>query len=220
MDGRRILGLIPARAGSERLPGKAMRSLAGRPLVDWTFQACALASGLDHVVVSSDDAAVLDRARGAGLDALERPARLAGPDASVIDAVAHALEARPGPWDRIVLLQPTSPLRTAQDIDGAIELSLDRGAAVIGVSPPAKPAAFHGRVDADGRFFADPWAEGACVINGAIYVARPEAVLRDRSFAVDALAWIMPWERSVDIDTAQDFAVAEALARLPVSSRP
>ncbi|MGV3580229.1 acylneuraminate cytidylyltransferase family protein, partial [Brevundimonas sp.] len=89
----RVLGLVPARAGSQGLPGKNVRSLAGRPMVAWTLEACREASVLDHVVVSTDDPHVAEVATEMGLPPpFRRPDHLSGPQASVIDAVAHALE--------------------------------------------------------------------------------------------------------------------------------
>ena len=113
IDGARALGLIPARAGSERLRGKNTRPFAGRPLVDWTLDA-ALGSGLlETVAVTTDDPGAAALASARGVTVIDRPAELAGSDASIYDAIAHALGVLDGGWDYLVLLQPTSPLRTA-----------------------------------------------------------------------------------------------------------
>lgn len=213
--GARVLGLVPARAGSQGLPGKNTRPLAGRPMVAWTLDACREATVLDQVVVSTDDEAVAAVAIEAGFPPpFQRPAHLSGPEASVIDAIDHALQALGGRWDYVVLLQPTSPLRIGADIDDAVRLCHEKGAsAVIGVSPVLKPQTFYGRVAPGGGFTADaPRPDEPVVINGAVYVGRPEILLKRRTFqGPDVLAHVMPPERGWDVDTAFDFAVCEAL---------
>lgn len=211
----RVLGLVPARAGSQGLPGKNVRPLAGKPMVAWTLEACREASVLDQVVVSTDDEAVAAIATETGFPPpFRRPDHLSGPQASVIDAVEHALLTLGGTWDYIVLLQPTSPLRLGADIDAAVRLCHDSGAsAVIGVSPVLKPQTFYGRVGDDGLFRQDEARpDEPVVINGAVYVGRPESLLERRTFiGPDTLAHVMPPERGWDVDTAFDFAVCEAL---------
>lgn len=211
----RVLGLVPARAGSQGLPGKNVRPLAGKPMVAWTLEACREASVLDQVVVSTDDEAVAAIATETGFPPpFRRPDHLSGPQASVIDAVEHALLTLGGTWDYIVLLQPTSPLRLGADIDAAVRLCHDSGAsAVIGVSPVLKPQTFYGRVGDDGLFRQDEARPDEPVaINGAVYVGRPESLLERRTFiGPDTLAHVMPPERGWDVDTAFDFAVCEAL---------
>lgn len=212
---RRVLAVVPARSGSQRLPGKNSRPLCGRPMVAWTLEAAGASALVDRVVVSTDDPTVAAIATGMGYPPpFVRPARLSGATASVIDAIEHALETVGGVWDYVVLLQPTSPLRLADDIDEAIRLCDSRDApAVIGVSPLPKPASFYGRLEAGNRFSpgqVDP--DRTVVINGAIYVGRPEVLMRDRTFQSDgALAHLMPFERSWDVDTPEEFAVCEAL---------
>lgn len=211
----RVLGIVPARAGSQGLPGKNTRPIAGRPMVAWTLEACREATLLDQVVVSTDDDAVAAVATEMGFaPPFRRPADLSGPDASVIDAVEHALRTLGGVWDHVVLLQPTSPLRLGSDIDGAVRLCRHTGApAVIGVSPVLKPQGFYGRLSADGGFTPNAHApDEPVVINGAVYVGRPDVLLERRTFlGPGTLGWLMAPERGWDVDTAFDFAVCEAL---------
>ncbi|MBX3478347.1 MAG: acylneuraminate cytidylyltransferase family protein [Brevundimonas sp.] len=214
IDDARVLALIPARAGSQRLPGKNLRPFNGRPLIDWTLDAALGASAVDAVAVTTDDPAVAALAAAHGATVIDRPAALAGADASVFDAIAHALGVIGGDWDYVALLQPTSPLRTAADVQGAVALCHAQSApAVVGVSPPPKPAAFHRRVT-DGLIGPAGDLDDLRVINGAIYVGRPDRLAADRRFDVPgALAWLMPAERGWDIDTAAEFAAAEAAIR-------
>ena len=214
IDGKRVLGLVPARAGSQGLPGKNLRPLAGRPMIGWTLLAGQASATLDRLVVTTDDEAVIALAEAMGVEALRRPTELASASASVVDAIDHALSTIGGDWDYVVLLQPTSPLRTAADIDGAVALCHVRSApSVIGVSPMPKPPGFYGSIDADGLWKRnDLTTDEAVIINGAIYVGRPDNLARDRSFQSEgALAWSMPPERGWDVDTLFDFIVCEAL---------
>lgn len=214
-DGARVLGIVPARAGSLGLPGKNTRPIAGRPMVAWTLEACRQSHVLDEVVVSTDDEAVAAVATEMGYPPpFRRPAGLSGPEASVVDAIAHALTALGGRWDYVVLLQPTSPLRLGADIDDAVTLCHDRGApAVIGVSPVLKPQTFYGRLSPEAAFTAETARpDEPVVINGAVYVGRPDLLLQSRSFqGPGVLGHLMPPERGWDVDTAFDFAVCEAL---------
>lgn len=212
IGGRRVIGVIPARAGSLRLPGKNLRPLAGRPMIQWTLDAARGASLLDRIVVTSDDPGVLEIARAAGSEAIRRPDALSGPEASVTDAIEHALEQVGGDWDYVVLLQPTSPLRLTEDIDGAVRLCDETDApGVISVSPMAKPPGFHDRLDAAGRLTGAPDLDNVILINGAVYVGRPEILFRERTFRVAGVqAYEMPVERAADVDTLADFLACEA----------
>ncbi len=212
---RRVLAVVPARGGSQRLTAKNARILAGRPMIAWTLAAAAGSRLIDHLVVSTDDAAVAAIATELGWPPpFVRPEHLSGANTSVIDAIEHALDQIGGDWDYVVLLQPTSPLRTVEDIDGAITLCDQSGApSVVGVSPLPKPLPFYGRVDGAGRYISGgQHLEGTVVINGAVYVGRPEIMLKDRTFQSEGtLAYPMPFERSWDVDTAAEFAVCDAL---------
>ena len=226
IEGRRVLAVVPARGGSTRLAAKNTRVLAGRPMVAWTFVAAAGSSTIDHLVVSTDDPAVAATATEMGWPPpFVRPDHLSGPEASVIDAVEHALERIGGDWDYVVLLQPTSPLRNAADIDGAVALCHRTGApSVIAVSPLPKPPAFYGVVEPDGRYVPSGRCPGngldrTFVVNGAVYVGRPEILFRERTFQSEgALAYPMPFERSWDVDTPADFAICDALFALQGTS--
>ncbi|MGB9578379.1 MAG: acylneuraminate cytidylyltransferase family protein, partial [Halothiobacillaceae bacterium] len=115
VDHLNVLALIPARGGSKGLPGKNLRALGGKPLIQWSIEAAQRSRFVTRVVVSSDDPTILTAARAAGAETpFVRPAELAQDDTSSIDVVFHALDQLP-PFDWVVLLQPTSPLRTSED---------------------------------------------------------------------------------------------------------
>jgi CMP-N-acetylneuraminic acid synthetase len=225
----RILAIIPARAGSKGLPGKNIRVLAGRPLIGWSIAAARQCSMIDHVIVSSDGDAILEVARAEGADVVRRPAALAADDSLPKDAVRHVLnelETRGhAPFDVVVLLQPTSPLRTAGDITACIDVLQDRNADSVATAAEVEhhPARIW-TLDGDGR--PSPYREGDCIwaprqalekafaLNGAVYAVRVGPFLADPtpSFIFgDSRLVIMPRERSIDIDTLFDFRIAEQL---------
>lgn len=223
IGGRRVLALIPARGGSKGLPGKNIRPVAGRPLVAWTIEAARAAAAPDQVVLSSDDEAIMAVAREWGCEVpFRRPEALATDEASSIDVVLHALGALPG-FDFVMLLQPTSPLRTAADIDAACALLATTSApSCVSVAPAEQSPYWMVRLDERQRMAPIlPLPPGvtrrqdlpaAYVLNGAIYIADCAWLREQRSFVGEGtVAYVMPAERSIDIDTLADTREAERL---------
>ena len=207
------LALIPARGGSRRLPGKNLRTFAGLPLIVWTIRAALDAAVFDRVVVSSDDEQILDISRSAGAEALQRPMNLALDDTSSMDVVWHVCEAlKPAP-DIIVLLQPTSPLRRASDIQQSLHLLEQTGApGVVSVTDHVKHPEWAYGLDASGRLQPPDTLPGTRIVglNGAIYAARlPWLASRDGFIGEGTLGFFMPAEFSADIDTLEEFEQAE-----------
>lgn len=124
--GSRVLGIVPARAGSKGIPNKNIRLLAGQPLIDYTAAAAKASEAFDRLILSTDSTEIAEVGRRAGLEVpFMRPAALAKDDTPMLAVVQHAVEAlEAGGWlaDVIVLLQPTSPLRRWQHIRNALEL--------------------------------------------------------------------------------------------------
>ncbi len=220
-----VLALIPARGGSKGLPGKNIRLLHGKPLIGWSIDAARAARYVSRVVVSSEDAGILEVARVQGAQIpFVRPAELARDETPGMDVVLHALDQLPD-YEWVVLLQPTSPLRLAADIDAAIECCLSTGApACVSVCESAASPWWMFRLDDGGRMHSFLPKEQRTVrrqdlpelyaLNGAIYVARTAWLRETRSFlSDDTVAYVMPTERSVDIDTLFDFQLAECLLR-------
>ncbi len=217
----RVIAVIPARGGSKGLPGKNIRPLAGRPLIAWTIEAAARAGCIDHTVVSSDDDMILHTARRWGAATDRRPPHLATDTANVVDTVLRLLDQTTG-YDYVALLQPTSPLRTATDIEAAFACCLEHEApCCVSVTPAAKsPYWMYDLTDGRRlRPLLGEWNEDrrqdlppAYVPNGAIYLASVPWLRRTHTFYTDeTVAYVMPQERSVDIDTVLDFALAELL---------
>ncbi len=221
--GQKVVAVVVGRGGSKGVPGKNLAALGGKPLVAWSVAAGTGARCVDVVTVSSDDPDILNAARLAGCESIiRRPDALATDTASVHDAVIHALDELEWTDGFVVLLQATSPLRSAADVDACIEACVETDApSAVTVSAVSKPPQWMFRLDAARkleRLIAD---DGACrrqdtepvyALNGAVYVARTEWYRRSRNFVDDrTVATIMPAERSVDVDTEVDLILARAL---------
>ena len=223
INGESVLAVIPARGGSKGVPRKNTRRVHGRPLIGWTISAARESKYLDRVVVSTDDAEIAEMARGLGAEVpFLRPVELARDDTPGVAPVLHAVDALPGfAW--VALLQPTSPLRTAGDIDACIETcSRMKAPACVSVSTPAQSPYLMFTLDAGGRLAPLlGWKSmptrrqelpKAYALNGAIYVARADWLRKTRTFvAAETAAFVMPAERSLDIDSEFDFRILEAL---------
>ena len=133
---KHFLAIIPARGGSKGIIRKNLLPLAGKPLIAWTIEASLNSEYITHTLVSSDDDEILRVAQSHGAEVLKRPSSLATDNASSESVVTHALNHTAHMPDFVVLLQPTSPLRGAQDIDDAVDyLQTTRASALISVSP-------------------------------------------------------------------------------------
>lgn len=212
----KVLGLIPARGSSKGLPGKHLLPVGGRPLLAWTVEAGRAARSIDRLVLSSDDEAIIAAARACGCEApFLRPAELASDEATSIDVVLHALDALPG-FEFVALLQPTSPLRTAADIDAACaRLQASGASACVSVALVDQSPYWMYRLDESDRLRPIVELPGGAsrrqqlpsiyALNGAIYIARVEWLRRWRTFVGDdTVAYLMPVQRSIDIDTRAD----------------
>jgi N-acylneuraminate cytidylyltransferase len=223
ISGRTVLAVIAARGRSKGLPGKNLADIGGKPTVAWSVAAGKNARRVDRLIISSDNRAIIAMARKAGCEVpFVRPARLATDTASIHDVLLHTLDALPQRFDYIVLLQATSPLRTGGDVDACIRLCHETGAPVISVTCAAKPP--HWAFSLDRRARLRPLLRigraggrrqsfaAAYIPNGAVYVAPVARFRRDKTFlAPDTRGYVMPPERSVDIDTKMDLLLARAL---------
>jgi CMP-N,N'-diacetyllegionaminic acid synthase len=212
-----VIAVIPARGGSKRLPGKNLADLDGRPLIAWTIAASLAAPSVDRTIVSSDNPAIIAAALSAGAEApFKRPEALSDDTASSADVLMHALDETNTRIGFAVLLQPTSPMRIASDIEACITLCADTGApsAVSVAEMHQKPAWLYRRM-ADSRIrplmFAPPDGP-AVMLNGAIYVVHVPWFRATKQFITeDTVGYVMPRSRSVDIDDEVDLAVARTL---------
>lgn len=162
INGKTVLAIIPARSGSKRCPGKNFRDFRGKPLWRWSWDAAGRSRHIDLVIVSRDE---------------DRPPELCTDEASCEDVLRYHLASAPHDW--IVLLQPTSPLRTADDIDACIaRAQLGNGCI----------STYRGKT------------------NGAVYVATAEWIAQHDFTHLGLLKYEMPEERSLDINLIEDFS--------------
>lgn len=224
----RTVALIPARGGSKGIPRKNLAPLAGKPLIAWTIEAARHCAGIDRVLVSTDDEEIAAACRTLGAEVpFLRPAALALDTSPAIDAVLHALDwmvkEMPVPPTHLLLLQPTSPLRTTDDVSGALEIANRQDAdGVVSVSAVRDHPYWTKTIDAEGNLsdFLPQELKATrrqdlpevFAVNGAIYLARIE-VLRDlRTFYTGRTkAYVMPPERALDIDTPWDLHLANLI---------
>lgn len=222
----KVLAIIPARKGSKRLLGKNIKKLAGKELIAWTIEAALTSQSVDTVLVSTDcfETAEVAKKYGASVPFL-RPSELSEDNSNVVDVVLHALtfyKAIGHDFTHIVLLQPTSPLRTAPDIDEAFSLlEKKKGAAVIAVCPVDHSPLWCNILDKSLTF--DHFLKKASAevrsqdlppyfrVNGAVYIAETSELLKLKTFVgiSNSFAYVMEREKSVDIDSEIDFQLAE-----------
>ncbi len=203
IDGKMVLGLIPARAGSKAIKLKNIQGCAGKPLIQWTIEAAKASKYIDEVAVSSDSDTILNAT--AGVTRITRPAELAADDTEMAPVILDALQYYRYPI--CVLLQPTSPLRTAADIDGALELLMDRKAKTVVSVYESHAVEFDG-TEPLRRQDRKP----SLMLNGAIYAFKVD-VFRETGALIDerTVPYVMPQERSIDIDVPLDMALASLL---------
>jgi CMP-N,N'-diacetyllegionaminic acid synthase len=228
----RTLGVIPARGGSKGVRGKNLRPLAGRPLIAFTADAARESHRLSRLIVSTDDPAIRDVARGLRLEVpFMRPKELAQDDTLMLPVLQHAVRTMAGQGftaDAVVLLQPTSPLRRGEHIDRAIDLLQSTGAesvvTVIEVPHQFNPASVM-RLDGERL---KPFIDGPLILrrqdkpqafarNGpAVLVVRREVLERGSLYGDDCRPLVMSADESVDVNSAADFEELERLlARSP-----
>lgn len=223
-----MLAIIPARGGSKGLPGKNVKHLDGIPLICHTIQAAKSAKTITRVVVSTDDDEIASVAKDCGAEVpYIRPANLAKDDSMVMDAYFDMIDKLTKtsnvPISAFVALLPTVPLRIAADIDEAVKIFNEKNAdSVISVTKSPVPIQWYRRINDDGilcDYLAEFNAvknrqelEQTYVPNGAIYIFRTEILRKTRQYYTDkTYPYIMPRERSADIDDRLDFEWAEFL---------
>lgn len=224
----KTLAIIPARKGSKRLPNKNMQLLGGKPLFVWMLEAAQKAKEIDRLVVSSDGEEILAMARSYDQRfALNRPAELAEDSSPTIDCVLHALQTleqqKEGPFDIVVVLQPTSPLTLPLDIDHTIQhlkkTKADTVVSVVELDHWVHPAKL--KMMKEDRLLPYLEAENGrmsyqelpriFVRNGAVYASWRDVIEQKTVIGKDCRGLIMPRERSVDINELLDIQFAEFL---------
>lgn len=235
----RVLAVVPARGGSSGLPSKNVRPFAGLPLIAHSLRCAAMTPAITRTVVSTDSAeiAAVSRAHGGDVPFL-RPAELAQSDTPMWPVLRHALaeaeKAEGAPYDFLVLLDPTSPTRTPEELESALKrLTADRDAAgIVSVSAPAYSPIWHTVVEKDGamadfldgsRYARRQDVPRVLVINGLLYAWRADFVRTSASGWRGQGRHLMletPALRACSIDTLEEFAAMEALVKASLVSLP
>jgi CMP-N,N'-diacetyllegionaminic acid synthase len=215
-----VLAIIPARGGSKGIPNKNKRLICGKPLIAWTILAAQMANSVDKIVVSTDDEDIAEIARGLGVEVpFMRPPGLARDETPGSEPVQHVLSVVKG-FESAVLLQPTSPLRTSEDIDGLAD-SVRDACSVVSVCATPEPIEWTFTIQANGSIKPISKRDIASrrqvalptyTLNGALYYFEIPWFLKGGTFIDhETLPYIMPRDRSIDIDSEFDWKIAEFL---------
>ena len=232
MSAPEILAVIPAKGNSRRIPGKNMRLVGGRPMVEWTIEAALLSSMVTRVVVSSDSRRVLKLARGMGCEVLKRGPELCsngvGATVAVLDVVDKLWRAEHYKANGVVQLLPTSPLRTAHHVDEALAYwwGRDQWASVISVTATTTAKVRHEAANGWLALTPPPGYHGAArqglwrevpssfLSNGAIQCTEPTTLEAYETFhQPKALAFAMDALAGLDVDTEAELQMADAILR-------
>ncbi len=228
-NGKVVLCIIPARVGSKGLPGKNIKELLGKPLIAYSIEQAKHSKYIDRVIVSTDSKAIADISKQYGAEVpFMRPKEYAEDDSSIFDVLLHAMD-----WmerkekylfDILVLLHVTAPLRNSEDIDNCIELLVKKDADNVFSVTPANRNPYFNMVEVlkDGKvrlikkgdFATRQSAPEVFDMNASIYVWWKDMLREKRATILEnSNIYIMPKERSVDIDDVIDFKIAEMLLK-------
>lgn len=228
----RVLGIIPARGGSKGIPRKNIYPVLGKPLIAYTLEGAQKSKLLTDCIVSSDDSEIIQVTKKfGGVAPFMRPPELATDKATTVDVVQHAtrfMEAETkAPYDIIILLQVTAPLRTADDIDASINLLMEKKTdsviSVCRVDDPHPGKMMVMNNDSLGPLLPEIWHERVrrqdlppvYFLNGAIYCMWRRVLLEENSmWGKRRFPYEMPPERSVNIDSIVDFYLFEKIIEL------
>lgn len=225
----KVLAIIPARGGSKRLPRKNMLNLCGKPLIQWSIEKAQDCNEIDTVMVSTDCSEIASFASSIGAKVpYLRHKTLSNDTASSIDVVLDVIkyyESIDEIFDIVILLQPTSPLRTSEDIRDAIKLYYKKGAnAVVSITECEHSPLWCGMISDDlnmdlfiSKKIHNMQSQDLPIyyrLNGAIYLIDKNVLMKEKTFFPNkSYSLIMPPERSVDIDNRVDFIVAESILK-------
>lgn len=226
---KRILALIPARAGSKGLPGKNIRLLLDRPLIAWTIKHALGCKYIDRVIVSTDNLKIAKTAKNFGAEVpFLRPKRLAADKTKAADVILHALayfKKQDTYFDYLVYLEPTSPLREIEDVTTAIEMLANNKAGAVSIVGVSKVEATHPVFDVIinekglirpyvGNFLKTGRRQDLSelyFLEGSLYISEVKEFIKNRSFYHDkTLPYIVPRWKSLEVDTYGDLICAAA----------
>ena len=223
----KILAVIPARMGSKRLPEKNIKVLNGKPMIVYTIDAIKKSHYINRFIVSTEDKIITQIAQSNGAEVIQRPEELtrdeSPTDAVVLNVLEQLQKKEQYIPDIIILLQPTSPLRTTEDIDTAMKTFLDSSAdSLITVTEYDHTPYWAFRIEKGllkPEFTSESLKRSQELPklyrpNGSIFITGAKPFLKNRSFYTNQIIpFIMPRERSIDIDDEFDFLIAEFLLK-------
>jgi len=221
IQNKKVLAIIPARGGSKGIPNKNIAPLLGKPLINWTIEAARSSRYIDRLILSSDHPKICEVAKTAGCEVpFTRQGELATDKAQTVDVILDALDRVPG-FDLVVVLQPTSPLRSSSDIDSCLELLVEHDShSAVSVAPVTEHPFLVYSMGPDIRLKSflklDPARSlrrqdlpPAYSLNGAVYAAEVDWLIESRLFvSAETVGYVMSNETSVDIDNRSDLEVA------------
>lgn len=222
----KILAVVPARGGSKRIPGKNIKLVNGKPLIAYTIEVASKSKYINKLILSTDSDEIIKVCKDYPIEIpFKRPANLATDNALAMDTYEHViLEMRNNfnfDADILVILEPTCPLRTTEDIDNAIKLFLEKKADSVRSMVEASPAEYLKVIDENSKI--SNYLENVKVLNmqdykkvyipqGAVTVVDAKLFLKHKKYYYEnTYAHIMPKERSVDVDSEFEFKLAEYL---------
>ena len=218
----KVLGLIPARGGSKGLPKKNILNFCGKPLIAWTIEEAKKSTFIDKLIVSTDDQKVAEISKKYGCEVpFKRPKKLSSDNATTNEVTLHSIDSIEADYDVILVLQPTSPLRTNYDIDNSLKILIENKCqSVISMYLSDKPYEWYHSVDKKGflkKIFNSSitnrqLSKKSYLPNGAIYTSFIDNYKINKTFYNEnSMGYIMPKNRSIDIDDIFDFKIAELL---------
>lgn len=227
IGGKRVLALIPARGGSKGIPGKNVIDLCGKPLIFYSIKAGRESHYIDDVVVTTDSEEIAEVSKTFGAEVpFLRPDSLASDKAKTIAAVLHAicyLKKQKREYDILVLLQPTQPLRRAEDIDRALETYINHGMQdLVSVKKVEEHPALMRTIARQGKL-EKILKQDSCIrrqdmpiyylVDGSIYINDVKRLNSETGFNENAIPFIMDSDRSIDIDEWRDLELAELMLK-------
>lgn len=220
-----VLALIPARGGSKEIARKNIKLLSGKPLINWTIETAKKAKCIDRLIVSTDDIEISEIAKKSGAEVpFMRPDQISKDETPGIEPALHAIKQIPD-FEWLLLLQPTSPLRNVGDIDGIFNFCKENNSpSAVSVCEVNKhPYLMYHR---NKSFNLKPFIKNRpkfsgrqdfnplYITNGALYLAKVEWLLKKKNFiGSETLGFKMPIHRSIDLDTLNDWNIAEQILK-------
>lgn len=223
IENKKVLAIIPARGGSKGIPKKNIKAVSGKPMINYTIEAAKECEYIDKVIVSTDDEEIAEISMKAGaIVPFMRPEELATDEAELIGVVMHAIEfyeRKAERFDIVVLLQPTSPLRTSEDLQKALEYYVRKGEkSLISVSEVTETPVLMRQFGEENQLVKvvgeeeteqEKDIEKYYRVNGAIYINSMSELNEETSFEDNVLGYVLSKEHGIDIDYPEDVVVAE-----------